>query len=152
MAKNSSTVIPAWRMRARSVPTESSLCCGTERLTRTPGFTITRWLPTWPIARHPAFSKVLAASLPEMLPSRATRLNRDQDFELTDLARLGRHRLLVFSPEPRGNRFLDVAERFLLILALGNASRQGRAFNNDPTVFCLRESYVKDHAPLYYHR
>ena len=148
MAKNSSTVIPAWRMRARRVPTESSLCCGTERLTHTPGFTITRWLPTWPIACHPAFSKALAACWPEMFASRATRLYGNQDFRLTGLARLGPHCLLVFSPEPGSNRFFDVAERFLLVPALGNTSRQGRAFGDDPTVFGFSESYMKNHAPI----
>jgi hypothetical protein len=56
------------------------------------------------------------------------------------MARLLRHRLLVFSPEPGGNGFLDVAERFLLILALGNTSRQGRAFGNHSTVFHLGET------------
>ena len=30
--------MPALRISARSVPTESSLCCGMDRLTRTPGF------------------------------------------------------------------------------------------------------------------
>ncbi len=39
--KNSSTVSPAFRIRARSVPTESSLCWGIERLTRTFAFIIT---------------------------------------------------------------------------------------------------------------
>jgi len=55
------------------------------------------------------------------------------------MARLLRHHLLVFSPEPGGNGFLDVAERFLLILALGNTSRQGRASGN-LTVFRLGET------------
>lgn len=67
--KNSSTVKPALRINALKVPTESSLCCGIERFTQTPGFTITRWLPTWPIEIQPALSKALAASLPEILLS-----------------------------------------------------------------------------------
>jgi hypothetical protein len=43
------------RIRARGVPTESSLCWGTERFTRMPGFTITTWLPTWPSTSQSAF-------------------------------------------------------------------------------------------------
>jgi hypothetical protein len=46
-------VIPAFRINTRSVPTESSLCCGMERLARIPDLTKTRWLPTWPIGCHP---------------------------------------------------------------------------------------------------
>lgn len=37
------------------LPTDSSLCWGIERLTRSPGLTIRRWLPTWPMGCHPAF-------------------------------------------------------------------------------------------------
>ena len=51
------------------VPSESSLCWGIERLTRTPGLISTRWLPTWPMCSHPARWKARAASFPEMFPS-----------------------------------------------------------------------------------
>src|SRR5580692_7480657 len=50
---------------------------GTDRFTRIPGLLITTWLPTWPMTTQPAFWKALTASLPEILASRATLLNRD---------------------------------------------------------------------------
>ncbi len=67
--KNSSTLKSALRINARRVPTDSSLCWGIERLTLTPGLTITTWLPTCPKGCQPVFWNALTASLPEMLPS-----------------------------------------------------------------------------------
>lgn len=145
--RNSSTVISAWRMRARNVPMESSLCCGIERLTRSPGFDITRWLPTCPTAFHPAFSKALAASLPEILPSRATRLDGHEDFALIR-PRVFRRGLLILSPQPRGNRFFDVGQRLLLVLPLRDASGQGGTLSDDPAVLSLGERYVEDHTHI----
>src|SRR5579864_2380802 len=126
---------------------DSSLCWGIERLTRSPGLDITRWLPTCPRVFHPAFSKARAASFPEMLPSRATRLNGDEDFALVRL-RVFRRSLLILGPQPRGNRFLDVGQRLLLVLPLGDASGQGRTFGNNPAVLSFGERYVEDHAGI----
>jgi len=61
-SRNSSTVRPVWRINARRIPTESSLCCAIERLTRTPVYVMTRRLPMCPTALHPARWKALAAS------------------------------------------------------------------------------------------
>jgi len=89
----------------------------------------------------------LAASLPEMLASRATRLNSDQDFRLSAMRGL-RHRLLVLGPEPSSNRFPDVGERFLFVFPLRNAPRQGWAFHNNPAVFSFANRDVKDHTHI----
>jgi hypothetical protein len=135
-------------MRARRVPTDNSLCWGMERLTRSPGFDITRWLPTWPIVCHAAFWKAFDASLPEMLASRATWLDRDENFGLLPMW-IARGGLLIFRPEPRGDRFLDVGESLLFVLPLRHTSGQGRAFDNDPAIFCLIKLDVKDHNASY---
>lgn len=145
--KNSSTVIPACRIRARKVPTDNSLCWGIERLTRRPGLDITKWLPTCPTAFHPAFSKALAASLPEMLPSLATRLDSDEDFALVCLRVFGRG-LLIFGPKPSGNRFLDVGQSLLLVLSLRDASGQSRTLGDNPAVLGFGECYVEYHAAI----
>jgi hypothetical protein len=72
-ARNWSTVISAARIRARSVPVESSLCWGIDRFARKPDLVITTWLPTWPMTCQPALAKALTASLPEILASHAMR-------------------------------------------------------------------------------
>ena len=122
---------------------ESSLCWGIERLTRMPDFTITTWLPTWPMRLHPAFSKALTASFPEMLASRANRLHGDENLAIPSPG--GSGGLLVLGPQPRGNRFLDVGERLLLVSALRHAPRKGRAFGDDPAVFGICKRDMENH-------
>jgi len=146
-ARNSSTVIPAWRMRARRVPTDSSLCWGIERLTRSPGFVITRWLPTCPAVLQPAFSKARTASLPEILASRATGLDGDEDFALPRLAVTG-DGLLILRPEPCGDGFLDIGQCLLFGFPLRHASGQRRTFGHNPAVLRIGERYMEDHAHI----
>src|ERR1700690_3982687 len=68
--------------------------------------------------------KGCGASLPEMLVSLATWLNRDEDFRVLAIW-VARDGLLIFRPEPRCDCFLDVGESFLFVLPLGHASGQG---------------------------
>src|ERR1700720_1307816 len=96
---------------------------------------------------HPALSKAFDASLPEMLASRATWLNRDEDFELLAIWVSG-NGLLIFRPEPRSNRFLDVGESFLFVLPLRHAPGQGGAFNHKPAIFRLVERHMKNHGNI----
>jgi hypothetical protein len=96
---------------------------------------------------HPAFWNAFDASLPEMLASRATWLDRDENFGLLPIWVAG-HGLLIFRPEPCGDRFLDVGESFLLVLPLRNTTGQGRAFNNKPAIFRLVELHVEYHTDI----
>ena len=61
------------------------------------------------------------------------RLNRYEDG--CTIRRKRKNCLLVFGPHPCFDRVLDVRHGFLLVAALGHASWQGRAFNDDPAVF-----------------
>ena len=56
--------------------------------------------------------------------------------------------LLVFSPEPRGNRFFDVGQRFLFCLPLRKAARKCRTFCDDPTFFILLQDHMEHHGEL----
>jgi hypothetical protein len=56
--------------------------------------------------------------------------------------------LLIFRPEPCGDRFLDVGECLLLVFPLRHTSGQGRTFNNKPAIFRLVEFYVEDHLDI----
>jgi len=96
---------------------------------------------------HPAFTKALAASLPEMLASRANSLNRNKNFGLLAVW-VARHCFLILRPEPCGDRFLDIGESFQLIHPLGHAPGQGRAFDNEPAVFRFVERYVEYHVVI----
>src|SRR5258708_3702721 len=104
---------------------------------------------------HPAFPKALAASLPEMLASRAAGCGlylepaeiwsyRNENFGLLAMWVAG-NCLLIVRPQPRGDRFLDVGQSFLFVLSLRNTSGQGRAFDNEPAVFRFIERYVENH-------
>jgi hypothetical protein len=84
---------------------------------------------------------------PEMLASRATWLDRDENFGLLAIWVAG-HGLQIFRPEPRGDRFLDVGECFLLVLSLRHTSGQGRAFDHKPTIFRLVELHMENHADI----
>jgi hypothetical protein len=42
--------------------------------------------------------------------------------------------LLIFRPQPRRNRFLDILQGFLFILALGDPARKRETFHHHPTV------------------
>jgi hypothetical protein len=99
------------------------------------------------MACHPAFWKAFDASLPEMLASRATRLDRDEDFGLLAMWVAGSG-LLIFRPEPGGDRFLNVGESFLLVFPLRHTSGQGRAFHNEPAIFRLVELNMEDHGDI----
>lgn len=55
---------------------------------------------------------------------------------------------LVFGPEPRGNRLFDVAQGLFFRLALGNATRQGRALDDEPPVFGFLDSDVEYHSEV----
>jgi hypothetical protein len=145
---NSSTVMPALRINARTVPTDSSLCCGTERLTRNPGLIITTWLPTWPTTSHPALSKTRTACFLEILPSLPMRSHRYQDRIRTRPLGPLSGGLLILRPEPRDDRLSDVRESFGLRLSLRDAAGQGRTFGDDPAVFSLFKNDVKDHFAL----
>ena len=166
--RNSSTVTPAVRISARSVPGASSACCGTVRLTRTPSRVITTWLPTWPRIVQPSFRNALTASLPEMFasfPTHSPLPNRmhmrrcnavdkgsgprkkalDSDHDRATINREGLSRFLILCPEPGRYSFLDIGEYFLLCFALRDASRQRRAFGHDPAVFFGIQNNMKHH-------
>ena len=146
----SSTVMPAARIKARSVPTESSLCWGMDRLARTPDLIMTRWLPTCPAFDHPAFPKVLAACLPEMLLSLPIKLDgHHYGLHILPLFERG-NGLLVFRPQPGGDGFLDVVKGFFLVLALRHAAGQRGTLGHNPAVLSLLKSNVEDHSsPAY---
>src|SRR5579862_870817 len=99
------------------------------------------------MACHPAFWKAFAASLPEMLASRATLLDRDENFRLLPIwiAGIG---LLIFRPEPGGDSFLNVGESFLFVFSLRHASGQGRAFDNNPPILRFFELHMEDHVDI----
>jgi len=82
-----------------------------------------------------------------MLASRATRLDRDENFWQLPIWIAG-NGLLIFRPEPRGNRFLDIGESFLFVLTLGNTSGQRGAFHYKPAIFRFVERYVKNHKDI----
>ena len=82
-----------------------------------------------------------------MLASRATWLHGDENFGLLPIWVAG-HGLLIFRPEPRGDRFLDVGECFLLVLPLRYTSGQGRAFDHKPTIFRLVELHMENHTDI----
>src|SRR5882762_1692149 len=82
-----------------------------------------------------------------MLASRATWLYRDENFGMLPM-RVAGNGLLIFRPEPRGDRFLDVGESLLFVLPLRHASGQGRAFDNDPAIFRFVERHMKNHAAI----
>ena len=124
------------------MPTDSSLCRGTERLTR-----VTRWLPICPMACHPAFWKALDASLREMLARRDPSLDRDANFRLLSMSVAG-NSLLIFRPKPCANGFLDVGECLLFVLPLIHRSWQGRSFDNDPAIFRRVERHMKNQGPI----
>jgi hypothetical protein len=81
--------------------------------------------------------------LSEMLASRATRLHGNKNLGIARLG--GSCSLLVLGPQPRGNCFLDVSERFVLVFALRHAPRQGRAFGDDPAVLGLGKRDMENH-------
>ena len=56
--------------------------------------------------------------------------------------------LLVFGPQPRGDRFFDVGEGVLFVFALRYTAGQSRAFSDDPAIFGLGERDVKYHAHI----
>lgn len=58
---------------------------GNRKFARTPDFTRTRWLPTWPTGCQPAFWKAFAASLPETLASLPIPLDSHHNFRLFPL-------------------------------------------------------------------
>lgn len=93
---------------------------------------------------QPAFSKAFAASLPEMLARRATPLDGHENFALI-WRRALRRCFLIFSPEPSGNRFLNVRERFLFVFPLRHASGQRRTLGHDPAVFGIAQGYMENH-------
>src|SRR5947209_20537957 len=72
-------------------------------------------------------------------------LDRDDDGLPVLLARELRDGLLILGPQPRGDRFLDVLEGLLLVLALRDATGQGRTFNDQPSILSSLESDVKNH-------
>ena len=82
-----------------------------------------------------------------MLASRATRLDRDEDFALSQVGVAG-DGLLILRPEPRGDSFLDVGQCLLFVFPLRYTSRQSRAFGHNPAVFRVRECYMEDHAHM----
>src|ERR1700682_2202273 len=82
-----------------------------------------------------------------MLASRATWLDRDENFGVLPIWVAG-NGLLIFRPKPRGDSFLDVGESFLFVFPLRHTPGQGRAFDNDPTIFRLVERHMKDHADI----
>src|SRR5216684_2024196 len=82
-----------------------------------------------------------------MLASRAIRLYGDENFGMLAMCVAG-NSLLIFRPEPRGDRFLDVGESLLFVFPLRHASGQRRAFDDNPTIFRLIERDVKDHADI----
>ena len=55
--------------------------------------------------------------------------------------------LLVLGPEPGPNGLLDILERFLLVLPLGDASGQSRTLRNEPAFLVFLESHVKQQDP-----
>ena len=55
------------------------------------------------------------------------------------------HRLLIFSPQPCGDRFLDVLQSFLFVPSLGHTPGKCRALRHDPAVFCFFKRNMKDH-------
>jgi len=93
------------------------------------------------------FLKAFDASLPEMLASRAACLDRNEYFGELPIGVAG-DRFLIFRPEPRGDRFLDVGEGLLLVFPLRHASGQGRAFDHKPAIFRLFEFYMEDHTDI----
>jgi hypothetical protein len=97
-AMKSSTVMPAALMKLRRVPTDSSRCCGTERFTRMPGLVSTKWLPTCPTRTQPALSKALTASLPDILASLPTGLNRHDHWLPIRLLLDGGNGFLILRP------------------------------------------------------
>ncbi len=53
--------------------------------------------------------------------------------------------LLILGPEPGLNGFLDVGQGLLLVLALGNATRESRTLRDYPAIFCVVYGDVKQH-------
>lgn len=71
------------------------------------------------------------------------RLDRDDERYLIFRERLCG--FLIFSPEPRMNRFFNILQRFPFIFALRYAARQCGALGNDPSIFARRQCDVKHH-------
>src|SRR5216683_4278952 len=135
---------------------------------------MTRWLPTWPTFAQPAFSKALAASLPEMLASVPMHQEYGKkcsksgaNFGCGNLGRYVRcagfldgdeqrglilwkclNGFLIFGPHPGCDRFPDILNSLFFISALRYAAGKCGTLGDDPSVFCGFESNVEGHAIL----
>ncbi len=69
------------------------------------------------------------------------RLNRDHERSL--IVWKGLSGFLILGPEPRRDGFLDIGERFLFRLPLGEAARQSRALGYDPAIFVRCQNNMK---------
>ncbi len=145
---NSSTVVPALRIKARRVPIESSLCYGIERLTRNPCLVMTMWLPTWPTTCQPLFSKALTASLPERLASLPMSYCYGDGF-LLFLFRKGGQAFLIYGPEPEIDGFFDVFYGVLFGFTLRHATWKRWALCNNPSILSRFQSDMKIHVLPY---
>ena len=76
-----------------------------------------------------------------MLPSLPIRSDRYQYGGLLDVGQ----GFLIFGPKPRDHGFLDVFDRFLLVLTPRNTARKCRTLHDNPAVFRLFECHVKDY-------
>ncbi len=114
---HSSIVSPALRISARRVPTDSSLCYGTDRLALTPDLTSTKaadltdGCPAGPLESLGCLFSGDIAEFPHELDGHD---NRDSSLVFGERC----HSFLVFRPQPSGNRLSNILQRLLLVLAL----------------------------------
>src|SRR5438067_6907468 len=148
-AKNSSTAIPAARISARSVPTESSSCVVEWKdLPECPFWTSPRdFLPAPRLASRP-FQTLSRPHCPRCWRAAPFALASTPSHGYDNLRAIRPHRLhrlLVLSPEPGGNRFFDIFQRLFLVTSLRYATRQRGALRYDPAVFSLLQRNVEEH-------
>jgi hypothetical protein len=84
------------------------------------------------------------ASLPETFPSRPMHYTATITGGLPFPTAQRDKGRLILRPQPCNNRFFDINDRFLFVLSLKNASREGLSFSDDPAVFSVSKCNVKD--------
>jgi hypothetical protein len=138
------------------VPTDNSLCCGIEGLTRRPGFSHHQVAADLshldPAGFREGLHGLLARDARE--PSHASvptfqivSLASDCDHNLPCIGGCGPalNHFLIFGPQPCLDGFADILERLFLVPALRDASRKSGALSHNPAIFSFLESYVKQH-------
>ena len=147
-ARNSSTVMPAWRIRDRRVPRFTSPWFGTVRSVRPSGERRTTWLP-FPrpgIITYPAFPNARSTSRVVIIGNSlliANRHSRDKailyfaDFHLAAIIR-NRHFLRFRRLNPKLDRFPDIDKRLFPGFTLAYAPWKTWHFRHKPPILGIR--------------